>query len=389
MDKPLNRYDFVAEFTCLGAACPDSCCRGWDMPVDTRQRSRYVAQAPELLAALDTSGGIMKRDHVQQQCAQLCEGRCGIHARYGEEFLGDACYFYPRLLHAIGDGYIMSGAISCPEILRLVLSGKAPFAQSSTQVTRLPLQRRDIVPQGWTPETVKAALAQGMKIAGDTAYAPEDALLYLLRFAQVISTATGQGWRYAAQKAAQLPMDDAVQALPSDLHALYYALALTESFGAAGISARLSEIMATMEQQLDCSFDRTTRNLAMGDRAGQACKILRHRWRIDAQTALAPVLRRWLQAQLAMTAFPFGGFPDITMPQRAAVLVQRFATVRLALMCHVSVEGIPPDEATVIRVIQGISRFMDHLADAELTLLIHRDSGWQSVARLRGLIKIG
>jgi hypothetical protein len=386
MHTPFTQYAVMASFRCLGAQCPDTCCRGWDMPVDARQRQCYTTRAPELLATIDPQNNIMKRTGDQQQCAQLCEGSCAIHASYGDEFLSDACHFYPRLLHAVGDGYMMAGAVSCPEMLRLILTEKEPFAaQVSPAAVRMPIHRRDVVPTGWTPDGVQAVIAHAMHAAGDGAHAPEACMAYLLHFAQLLAPMTaGDAWPQAAKNARHTL--DGAQPLASDGHGVYYALALLEAFGEPNVSVRLGAIMARMEQALDCRFDRATRSITMGQNAAAAYSMLQHRWRMDAQQALAPVLRRWLQAQVAMTAFPFGGFQHISMAERAAVLVQRFATIRLALMCHVDANAVPPDEETVMRVIQGISRFMDHIADADLTQMIHRDCGWQSEARLRGLV---
>lgn len=363
--QTVKQHAVIAKFKCLGADCPDTCCHGWDMPVDSRQRELYAQAAPELLASMDADKNIMKREG--RNCAQLCEGHCNIHARYGEDFLGDTCYFYPRLIHRVGETHYMSGAISCPEMLRLILSEPKPFALAETTIPRMPISRRDLTSEGYTIAQAEHTHAECMAIADESSTA-EIALNVLLAYTY------------------KLPISDTHESKPSDPHALYYALALTEAFGTPGISTHLADIMRTIEQQLDCHFDRTTREYTLGPNASKAYPVLLQRWRMDAETALAPTLRRWLQAQIAMTFFPFGGVADATIAERMAILIQRFATIRLALMCHVSPAGIPPNEPTVIHVIQAIARFMDHLADARLTRMIHRDSGWESEARLRGLV---
>jgi lysine-N-methylase len=356
------------------------------MPVDARQRACYQEKAPQLLAAIDPEAGIMRRGGAQQACNQLCEGGCNIQAQYGEEMLGDACYFYPRTLHAVAGQYRMVGDISCPEMLRIILSEPQPFAVQDTLLGREPQPRRDLVPDGWSAAQVDALHAHAMAIAGDNARPPEEALAELLHLAELLTEAPTGDWRGLLPLVQQRMAMTEPAALPAAAYAVYYALALLEAFGTANPHARLCDIMATMEQQLDCRFDRAARSITMGADSFHVHARLVGRWQIDARTSLAPVLRRWLQAQVAMTYFPFGGFADITMLQRAAIMVQRFATVRLALMCHVAPNGVPPDEETVIRVIQGVARFMNHIADAKLTLMIHRDSGWVDTPRLRGLI---
>ncbi len=356
------------------------------MPVDRRQRQCYQEKAPELLAAIDPVASIMRREGAQHQCAQLCEGRCSIQARYGEQMLGDACYFYPRMLHAVADEYRMVGATSCPEMLRLILNEPDAFSIQSVAVPRLPVHRHNLVPHGWTVTQVDGLHRYCMEVAGDATRSPEASLAYLLHVAEGMTAIVTDDWRSIVLDAEMRMASTSPNTVPATPYALYYGLALLEAFGNPNSSLRLADIMATMEKQLDCRFDRPSRSITVGASAAQTYAQLVQRWQMDAKQSLASVLRRWLQAQLAMTYFPFGGFNDITMAQRAAILVQRFATVRLALMCHVSENGIPPDEDTILRVIQGISRFMDHIADAKLTLMIHRDSGWVGMPQLRGLI---
>lgn len=374
----------MAKFACLGAECPDTCCRGWEMPVDAAQRARYVAQAPELLDIIDPEAGVLRREGDDRHCTRLREGICGVHADYGTDFLGDACYFYPRLWHNVGGEMRMTGAMSCPEIVRLVMQELDPFAQMPATADRLPAHRRDRVPEGWSAQAVDAVHAHALALAADAQVSPEAAMLRLLALAESLARSTPENWREQWEIAvAQAP---APQRKEGDSHTLYYALALTEAFGDPGISKGLAGIFQQMEQALACRFERASRDLQFVAHSKGVQARLWQRWRMDAQAALAPMLRRWIQAQLSITLFPFGGFHELTIAERGAVLVQRFATVRLALMCAVPPNGVAPDEASVMQVMQGIARFMDHLADAKLTMMIHRDAGWADPARLRGLI---
>ena len=95
---------------------------------------------------------------------------------------------------------------------------------------------------------------------------------------------------------------------------------------------------------------------------------------------MAPILKRWLQAQITMSSFPFSGFGR-DLQERAVTLAIRFATLRLALMSAPSLE-----QSEVIRIVQSFSRFIDHLADPELSMLAYKELGWTSLARLRGVV---
>ena len=368
MVSPLEQHGVVGKFSCLGAECPDTCCAGWDMPVDAVQLARYRAEAPELMGTVDLAAGIMKKDAPVGQCGQLCEGLCAIQNTYGADFLGDSCHFYPRIVHAIGGRQLMVGSTSCPEMLRLILDEQNPFVREEVTLARMPGIRRDILPEGATSEQMLAVMDEFMALAADEKRSPETII------ANIITTIS-EGM-------------DAGAAKPVNASAIYYALALTEAFTNQPRRAPLDGVMRAMEAALGCRFSREERTIGFAPDAANKLVQLNLRWHQQAGTLLAPMLRRWIQAQLAMTAFPFGGLSGLSAFEHTAVLVQRFATMRLALMCHVAEDGTPPDAATAIRVVQVLSRFMDHLADAKLTQMIFRDMGWTTPNQLKKLMSL-
>jgi hypothetical protein len=218
----------------------------------------------------------------------------------------------------------------------------------------------------------------------------EDALLRLLALAPMLDATPPTDWPALVTQWAEAPMAHALPACSkaSDPYALLYALSVLVARGPANKPARLMETMTTMEAALDCAIVWETRDMRQGPGAAHAYPRLQERWR-RAAPDMAPVLQRWLQMQLANLHYPLGGFRGVRMVAMTTILAVRFATVRLALMCHVRDDGTPPDLTTMIRVIQSLSRLMDHLADGELSLLLYRDAGWLSdAARLRGLITI-
>ncbi len=359
MGLPLLQHRAVTQFSCLGAECPDTCCAGWDMPIDAVQLALYRAEAPELLATVDLGEGIMKKDAPGGQCNQLCAGLCAIQNTRGSDFLGDSCHFYPRVVHAIGGRQLMVGSTSCPEMLRLILDEAAPFRREEVVLPRMPGVRRDILPAGVTPDTMLLAMDSYMQLAENATQSPEAIM------ESIIDTAC-DGMEAGTAK-------------PSSAPVIYYALALTEAFSTAPRRGPLAMVMHVMEQQLGCQFDRADRTLQFAPDAANRLTQL------QARVVDGAILRCWIQAQLAMTAFPFGGLSGLSLFERTALLVQRFVTMRLALLCHAET-GL--DKAAAIRVIQVLSRFMDHLADAKLTQMIFRDLGWTSPAQLHQLVGV-
>ncbi len=70
--------------------------------------------------------------------------------------------------------------------------------------------------------------------------------------------------------------------------------------------------------------------------------------------------------------------------ERATLIGVRLATVRLAFMCACDIHGPQLPQEVVIRLLQSLSRFMDHLGDPAFSLQIYAETGWTKEARMRG-----
>ena len=117
-------------FSCIAAACEDSCCQEWDVLVDAASARRYLAMDGELGQAL--------RRHLQQdadgdwyfaitdgRCPMWREdGLCRIQAREGHDALCQTCRDFPRLTHDYGDFVERGLEMSCPEAARLLFAAQ-------------------------------------------------------------------------------------------------------------------------------------------------------------------------------------------------------------------------------------------------------------------------
>ena len=358
------------------------------MPVDSAQRAHSALKAPELLEATDADQTIMKRDATTDFCVKFDGGLCGIQTTYGPKFIGDACHFYPRILRDVAGDVRMGAYLSCPEITRLVLTEAEPFAVSSTTLARMPVRLKQLD----TAEINAANAAQMMEAllahCGDASRSPEAWLLWLMETAEKLDASPKNDWPAMLAACVQTPVaQHPAEQKASDPYALLYSLAILIARGPATKRPRLEAAIAMIEQKLDCNIDWANRSMKNGPNAAAAYPTLKARWQNRAEAAMAPALRRWLQAQLTTVNFPFGGYVGMGASNLTTILAVRFATLRLALMSHVGDDGTPPDMDTTIRIIHSLSRLMDHLADAELSLALYRDAGWLGNAnRLRGLL---
>lgn len=125
----LTRHpNYYPQFCCLGGACPDTCCRDWDIVLDEETLADYQ-HAPAPLAqrlreslTTDEEGDTCFRLDGHGMCTMLTpEGLCAIQKEWGESHLCGHCAAYPRFIEEYGSLTEASLALSCPEAARLLL----------------------------------------------------------------------------------------------------------------------------------------------------------------------------------------------------------------------------------------------------------------------------
>lgn len=130
--------EYYQHFRCLAGACPDSCCKEWDIDVDPQSARMYRALPGALGERLrqvlqDTEDGTVMvitdgRCPMWQQ-----DGLCRIQATLGHDALCDVCREFPRLHHDYGSFSELGLELSCPEAARLILSDTDGILLSRTQ----------------------------------------------------------------------------------------------------------------------------------------------------------------------------------------------------------------------------------------------------------------
>ncbi|HEV2416777.1 MAG TPA: flagellin lysine-N-methylase [Terriglobia bacterium] len=379
---------FLSRFKCIGMECEDPCCTGWNMQVDTLTRRRY--EACGLIDSVTGEGeaAVMKRDPKTGCCVKFEGGLCAIQREFGEQFLGDACYFYPRTTRSLGGTLAMTATLSCPEIARLALFGENPFEETTTQVDRLPEKIRDYLPSGLTSAQAAGIHRAFMGAALRAGATPESNFMRIFAAAECLSQLDPAGWPNAVMS--QLAQDNALlpppEPRPTD--AVYLLQALCGLVAAAQCvhRPRLMHTIRDIERALHSTIRWDTLAIASLPDSGHATQALHARWKAEWQVGYAGLLKRYLAMQVSLAFFPFAGFGN-TLTERAAIIGIRLATVRLALMslCQAA-QGAPPSDE-VVRVVQSISAFLDHLAEPEFSLKIYAETGWLKGARLRGVLE--
>lgn len=389
MAIPVTQTSVVSQFSCIGDACPDTCCKGWGMQLSEQDVVRYRTEAPELLESV-TSGEadfIMKRDAATDYCVKFENGWCGIHAAYGDRMLGDACHFFPRVTRSLGGRTVMTASMACPEIARMTLTMDAPCDAVEGSIERVPHSLKEYGAAELPPEAMwkvhQAFLAHGRTEGA----APERVLAQIASVVRSIALLPVGQWEaavpfYLRMADGRLPVPEAQAVDP--FHLLN---ALQGLVGAANVSdrPRLTGSIECISRVLEVSWDPDMFRVDISEASPAQYLRMQAFWREHCQAYYAPVLLRWLEGQLSLSLFPFAGLGR-DMEERITVLMVRFATLRLALMAHCfEAQAVLADDV-LVRVVQGLSRFLDHLADPHLSMQIYAELGWTREARARALV---
>ena len=133
------RPSYADSFRCIGSACEDTCCQGWNVPIDQPAWDRYQSLSEGPLSDLIRASLIRKpeiaaepraakpvfaiiRMNAQNECPMLsADHLCRIQAELGESLLSHACATFPRYVHSLGGVEEKALTLSCPEAARLVL----------------------------------------------------------------------------------------------------------------------------------------------------------------------------------------------------------------------------------------------------------------------------
>lgn len=140
---------YLTRFACLGSACEDNCCHGWNVGVDPETFGRYQQVTdPDLGPLLRSSVVANQPEDGQYQDARAAahialkpdgacplltsDGWCGVQQKLGYRLLPMVCAGYPRVEHAIDGVRERAAVLSCPESARLALL--APDAMDLVEV---------------------------------------------------------------------------------------------------------------------------------------------------------------------------------------------------------------------------------------------------------------
>ena len=124
--------NYYSAFRCIASACPDSCCKEWEVDVDDTAAAFYrTLEGPlgdylrQVMKATEDGTVMTIRDG---RCPMWRDdGLCRIQAELGHDALCRVCREFPRLRHDYGDFVELGLELSCPEAARLILTQDQTF----------------------------------------------------------------------------------------------------------------------------------------------------------------------------------------------------------------------------------------------------------------------
>lgn len=271
--------------------------------------------------------------------------------------------------------------------MRLALTDDDAGSFIPTTATRLPQGMKNYLPADISLEDALKIHAAFLRVVDDATMSIEQVFLRIANVSRALDLIERKDWPAAINfylsnnDAWMAPARPAVADPFNLVHALCGLIVALKK----PVNPRMMETIGEMEKALHVKLDWDAVQIQTSDESLPAYRALHAQWKNIAAPAYEPLLRRWLKMQLSLMLHPFAGLGE-TLPDRMAILGVRLATVRLAFMCACAVHGLQLTEEVIVRIVQSLSRFMDHLADPAFSLQIYSETGWIHEDRMRGLL---
>ena len=121
--------DFYDQFRCIGGACQDNCCIGWEIDVDQDALEKYRA-VPGAFGDRLRQNIVGDPPHFRlngERCAFLnADNLCDIILWGGEQMLCEICDQHPRFRAGYGDRLEVGAGLCCEVAARQWLCGSGP-----------------------------------------------------------------------------------------------------------------------------------------------------------------------------------------------------------------------------------------------------------------------
>jgi hypothetical protein len=358
------------------------------MQVNQKLYSLYKEKAPELLDILEEKDGlsIIKRDSKTDHCVKFEKGICGIQAKHGSDYLGDACHFFPRITRKIGSKTVMSAALSCPEITRLVLTSPNPFEFNEVNIERLPESLQDHLTNDLNEEDTLLIINQLINIINDKKVKPETALIKIATLARSLDNLPKESWFKALGALSPIAeqLAQAKKLNENDPYFLIQSFVLLAKASNNKLSPKLKEIFHDIAEALKIDINWETAEVVI-NQTGSFEKYSSLYKQLNNEE-LEEILRRYLITSFIISFLPFSTTVEKVQDQ-VLIAAAKYSLIKLAIVTLVDLTNFKLNESKIITLIHSLSRFLDHLSNPNFLLTVFKDYGWGEEGRLRSLLE--
>ncbi|MFZ3218492.1 MAG: flagellin lysine-N-methylase [Rhodoferax sp.] len=395
---------YVTQFQCTGGNCPDTCCTGWQVPIDRDsfrdyRRVTHPALKPlfqTYLVQVDKDSyplhGRINARTSEMRCVMLSdENLCSIQKALGEDALSDTCHVYPRSVVQFGDRVEQSLTLSCPEAARLALTQEDAFeftvAEFSTRQATMAVTPATHGFDFFAMDEVRAFIIQLFQTSALSNVERLAILGWLCsqldelaasgshhRVHEVLGELTTSIENGSIQKTvSQLARQSAVAA---SVFSILFGRPLR-----AGRSDNQQTVLAWVSQGL--GLDATTG--AVPDTASLEANYLRGLGLLQSDGGTAEkILTRYLLNDVLRETFPWNQSSALFNYRQ---LLTRFGIVRLMLAATAAALDKPLDEAEMVQVVQVFCRIYQHSDTfAKHSENVLSGANWDTLDRLYALL---
>ena len=127
-------FPYTEAFHCTAGDCPDSCCKGWEIVIDSKTLQTYqqtcspIGETIRSTLTKNEDDEWMFQNREDGNCPFWnAEKLCDLQIQAGERLLCDTCRQFPRIPqdYTLFTEHVLS--LACPEAARLVLTQTEPF----------------------------------------------------------------------------------------------------------------------------------------------------------------------------------------------------------------------------------------------------------------------
>lgn len=125
--------EFYDRFSCVGSACPLTCCGGWCITIDEKTRKKYRKMGGKIAKfakkninySEEIKDNVVDLQESQGACPLLNEKQlCEVVLQKGVDALSNTCKIYPREQVASFDTQEKYLTLGCPQVVKLLFENK-------------------------------------------------------------------------------------------------------------------------------------------------------------------------------------------------------------------------------------------------------------------------